>query len=260
MHTKNLVFFDLETTELVDAWICECAISINDGAVFSELIKPRKAISLKAMSINHIMPDMIENCPTFDKSESYNIIKSSIENIFVAHNAQFDIWVVWLHWLVIKKYICTKKIAEWLRDNEYRDFEDLSMQYLRYFYFHMMPEKRQWFDNSKINPHRWADDVLVLKKVFDCLCEDMLRVCKKIWLPNVEEISYDIVIEEMMDMSMRPHIMKKVRFGKYAWKEFAEVKKIDPQYLQWLYKSETQKQEIERSVDLVRTLEFYLWL
>jgi len=89
--------FDVETTGLSPAFghrICEVAcLRVSNGtelARFEALVDPGRRISAGAFHVNHITPEMLLGCPTFESIAAPVLVM--MENaVLVAHNAPFDL-------------------------------------------------------------------------------------------------------------------------------------------------------------------------
>lgn len=211
----ELVFLDTETTDLKEgSKVIQLAYQYW-GKIVNELINPEVPIWIWAMSIHHITDEEVADKPIFKKSLWVARLMTLAQNpdtIIVAHNAEFDIGMLKWEWVIIDKYICTKKLAETLREQDIINPESVSMQYLRY-YFKCKFEQR-------IDPHDALSDIIVLRAVFEKL------------LPY-----FNNDIEEMLKISMRPIILKKIWFGKHKWKTFEYLMKNEKQYLDRLKKN-----------------------
>ncbi|MCR3760292.1 3'-5' exonuclease [Clostridium felsineum] len=121
-HDKNnYIAFDLETTGLnpYSHEIIEiAAVKIKDGKIidtFQSLIKPRKKISSKITSINHITNDMVK-----DKNGIEDVLPQFINFIekypLIGHNVEFDYSFICSAYKELynkefrRKHICTMKL------------------------------------------------------------------------------------------------------------------------------------------------------
>jgi len=252
-----LIFLDTETTGLVDARLVQIAYRKigSDGTpsvIHKELFKPTKPIELEAMAVNHITNKMVEGLAPFEGSQMRTTLKAEIEqSVVVAHNAPFDIQVLAREGIEVKHYIDTRKCAMHLIDSD-----KYSLQYLRYFL---------GFEIEAV-AHDAAGDVMILEQLFWKLAS---LIDSKIGIPDDPKAHEKKLYAELVNMSQRPLILKKVTFGQYApggkkakadgthytWEELA---KIDSPYLHWLIGSEGVKAEEEQNKDLMFTLNHYL--
>lgn len=219
----RLIFLDTETTGLSkEDRLCQLAYAY-DNVVVNELFNPGRKIDIGAMSIHHITEDMIADKPDFKDSHHYTTLQELLndeKSIFVAHNAQFDLGMVEREGIVVPRHICTKKIAQYLNaDNP--DISRANLQYLRYYYKIDM----------EATAHDALGDILILREVFYKLVDTALAKSKS------KDASLDKIIERMMDISMKPQLMKKMPFGKYKGYEMTTVHKAEPTYLKWIIES-----------------------
>ena len=124
---------DTETTGLTpEDRLCQVAYKIEDKTV-SEYFKPEVPICVEAMATSHITNKMVRDKQAFKDSETYKeLAQLSLDenNIFVAHNAPFDIDMLAREGIEFKNFICTQRIARHL-DSEAK-VEKYNLQYLRY--------------------------------------------------------------------------------------------------------------------------------
>lgn len=216
-----LLFLDVETTgkEKEDR-LCQVAFKTPTSRAFCDLFKPPVPISLGAMSVNHITEKMVANEPIFLDSATFKTIESLFKNdyIMVAHNAAFDSSFLLKEGLMPKRTICTMKLAHKI-DTEGK-FEKYNLSYLRY-YFGIEIEA---------TAHDALGDVLVLEEVF-----------------NILEKSF--TIQEMLEISLQPIMLKRMPFGKYKGMKFEGI----PQdYLLWL------QRQVDLEENMRYTLEFHI--
>jgi len=232
----ELIFLDTETTgnDVTKDRLCQICYRTSKGTR-TEYFKPPVPVSVKAMSITHITNKMLADKEPFIGSKIYKDLEKLLSGgVLVAHNAKFDIAMLVAEGMSVPKFICTLRIARNLdTDNVIPEY---NLQYLRYY-----------LDLDVAGtPHDAESDVNVLEAVFNRQLE---KIMEKI--PNREK-----AIEEMMKISSKPVLFKKINFGKYKDKEIEEVLKTDRRYLEWLLSEKQKTPEIEE--DWVYTLEHYL--
>jgi len=236
----NPIYLDLETTELGStARIVQLAYKNKEtGDIVNELFKPPVPISFGAMAVHHVTEAMVADKPAFAGSEQKEKLTAVLkDNILVAHNAAFDMGVLKVEGVQTGGYIDTLRVAQHLIESESH-----KMQYLRY----------SLGLNVEAVAHDALGDILVLEKLF----EKLILITKKKFSLEKDESA----IEKMMNMTVAPVLMDKFAFGKYKGKSFEEVAATDRGYLEWLYKSETQKPETDQNTNLVHTLSYLLKL
>ena len=99
--------------------------------------------------------------------------------------------------------------------------------------------------DEPIQAHDAKGDVLVLEKLFD-------RLFAKVGVDK----EADAAVEEMIEISKQPVLMRRFSFGKYNGQLLEDVAKTDRGYLEWLYKQKQQSEADE--TDWLFTLEHYL--
>ena len=112
------IYLDTETTGTgPDDRLCQIAFKADDGPAICDLFNPGKPISIDAMAIHHITEKMVADKPTFKESDTYAKLQeliSDINNVIVAHNAQFDMKMLNMEGIFTQRVICTIKLARYL--------------------------------------------------------------------------------------------------------------------------------------------------
>lgn len=233
---NRLVFLDTETTgvdPLVDR-LFQVAYKFEDK-INSEYFKPPIPISVKSMSISHITNKMVENKKSFKGSKMFFDLEKILKgNILVAHNAMFDIDMLEKEGLKVGDYIDTLKVIRYL-DSE-NIIPEYGLQYLRYFFE---------FD-IEAEAHDAAGDVLVMEKLFMHLFNRMKK-----------DFHYDEkVIEEMINISKKPLLLRIFSYGKHKGRKIEEVLSYDRGYLEWLLEQKLNNESFDE--DLIFTLKHHL--
>ena len=242
---QKFLFFDTETTDVQSKDIIQLAFLTSDGKEFNEYFKPEQDISFGAMAVHHITPEFLEDKPMFKERMvqdttsmtlfSEITLKEHLNNlgkeyIWVAHNVEFDMEVLKKKGIEIPKYICTLKVARnMLEDENKRDLESYSLQYLRYYLGLYKKEK-----DTEILPHDAMGDVIVLKNLFDYLQHNSV-----------------LTAENMMTISKEPQYIRTLTFGKYAGYNLEDVVKTDREYLEWLMENAQDKKDLLYNIDRV---------
>lgn len=238
MSKFKLIFLDTETTgNQVNDRLCQICYKTEEK-IIDKLYKPPLPISIESMAVHHITEEMVADKPPFINSEEYKELVdlfSKEESVFVAHNAKFDLSMLQKEGLVPKKVIDTYRVARYLDpDNKISSY---ALQYLRYLL------------GIKVEAvaHDAKGDVLVLEKLFERLINKLMEK---------ENLSYDLAIEQMIDISARPVLFKYFKFGKYKNSSIEEIAKKDRGYLEWLL--EQKRLTPSEEEDMIYTLETYL--
>ncbi len=237
---NTLIFIDTETTgNDTDDKLIQIAYKTTDESPdVNELFSPGIPIKIGAMAVHHITEKMIESKPSFVGSAVYKDLESRFLNgeIFIAHNAKFDVAMIEKEGLKVGPVVDTLKVARHL-DAEGK-IESYALQYLRYLL---------GIEVDAI-AHDAFGDILVLEQLF-------WRLLKKIM--EKENISADTAIDQMIDISSQPALVKWFKFGKYKNDSIEEVAKKDIGYLDWLLK-EKRKANDPQDEDFIYTLEYWL--
>lgn len=216
----NLVYCDTETTGLEeeDALIQLCYLHDEWEGPKSEYFMSLQPIKIEAKMIHHITEKDLEGKDFFEGSTYWTELNELLKNnVFVAHNARFDMRMLRKEKVEIGRYIDTLRVSKHVLS----DISNFSLQYLRYYL--EVP--------GKFNAHDAKDDVLLLACVFEKLRDE------------VEEkynVSGDFCIDKMVELSQVPVKMNIVPFGKHKGKTFEKVNAEHKVYLKWL-KGERKK-------------------
>lgn len=219
----KLVFLDVETTGVAETdRLCQLAYSTNNGARVA-LFKPPVPMTVDAMSICHITNEMLEGAPAFAESDARNELQSLFDDdgILVAHNANFDLGFLLKEGMALpKRHICTMKVAH--HHDKKGELEKHNLQYLRYLYGLKFEQE--------INAHDAMGDVWVLEKLFD-------------WYKQ------HYTIEQMVEISSKPILLKKMPFGKYKGDWFKDIAKKDFDYLLWMRRAMDMDENMKYTVE-----------
>jgi DNA polymerase III epsilon subunit-like protein len=226
--SKPYLYFDTETTDLIERELVQLAFIDEGNLKFDMLFKPHTPISFKAMSIHNITPEMVADAPTFQdakvdkkwKNEKFtgesvsDYLKFlSNEYIWVAHNADFDLSVLSKIDIDIPEVICSYKVArKYLTTDDSQDLESYGLQFLRYYLGLYQNE------NSTHNTaHDALSDVYFLRDLFEYLTAEL-----------------KISPEEMIGISKDPVYMRSIPFGKYRGVSIKDLAHSDQGYLEWV--------------------------
>jgi len=235
----KLIFIDTETTgnEMLKDRLCEVCYQAADG-MHKSYFKPPIPVSIKSMSITNITNKMLEDKEAFKDSAMKKDLEARIADggILVAHNAKFDIAMLEAEGMVIPKNICTLRVARHLDPENL--IPEYNLSYLRYYLD---------LNVEDANAHEAEGDVKVLTALFKRLMDKMLKNS------NMTE---EMAIAEMIDVSSRPSLFRIFNFGKYKDMKIEEVVKTDRNYLQWLLNKKIE--EGNQDEDWIYTLEHFL--
>ncbi len=232
----KVVYLDTETTGidfLVDR-LTQVAYKFQ-GTIVSSYFKPEIPISVKSMSISHITNEMVKNSEPFFSSQMKKDLQNILdENILVAHNASFDVEMLYKEGISVKRFIDTLKIIRFLDlDNEIPEY---GLQYLRYYLDF----------NVKAVAHDAEGDVIVLEKLFEYLYKRM----------KDEGHSEENILNEMMEISEKPLLLRIFNYGKHKGKKIEEVLSYDKNYLEWMLEQKLNSDYFDE--DWIFTLKYHL--
>lgn len=232
----KLVFLDTETTgidPLVDR-LFQVAYK-HKNTLVSSYFKPPVPISVKSMSISHITNKMVSDKEEFGGSQfKEDLTRLLKDNILVAHNAAFDVDMLYKEGIRVERFIDTWKVIRYIdEDNKIPEY---GLQYLRYFLE---------FD-IEAPAHDAVGDVLVLEKLFGYLFGKMFETLQ----------DENLVIEEMVEISGKPLLLKIFNYGKHKGKRIEEVLSYDKNYLEWMLEQKLNNEYYDE--DWIYTLKYHL--
>lgn len=234
----KIIFLDVETTGTEDQdRLVQVAYQLrnisNDGKVnglvneVNDLFKPPLPISIDAMSICHITNDMVAEKTSFKDSDVRKELQDVFDSnsaVFVAHNADFDMKFIAREGMELpKRHICTLKVSH--HHDKKAELGKNSLQYLRYYY-------NLEFE-QQINPHDAMSDVLVLERLFEYYLQFY-------------------TIDEMVEISSKPILFKKMMFGKHKDEWFKDIARSDLDYLIWA------RRAMDLDENMKYTLEYWI--
>ena len=238
-HT--LIFIDTETTGTSsDDKLIQVAYRTTDDVDINELFKPDRSIEIGAMAIHHITEKMIAEKQAFAGSPTALDLQARFDRseVFIAHNAKFDVNMIEREGLKVGPVIDTLKIARHMDPNS--KIESYALQYLRYLL---------GIDIEASAHDAWGD-ILVLEQLF-------YRMLKKM----MEEKSFDQdqTVDEMIKISQQPMLYRTIPFGKYRGQKLEDIAKTDVGYIKWLLNQKEQDED-DPDEDWIYTLKHYLHL
>lgn len=236
---RTLVFLDVEATGVdIEDRLCQVAYRATDNGteVYAYYFKPPIAIKIQAMAIHHITEAMIADKPAFIDSPLFQDLKERLEDkdqVFVAHNAKYDAGMLLKEGIEVKTFVDTLKVAKYV----YPDMEAYNLQFLRYFFGFEI----------EATAHDARGDVMVLERLFYTMLQKLMED---------KNISQDTALEQMIEWTKTPMLVKSFAFGKYKNSSIEEVAQKDPGYLQWLLNEKEKSGDNDE--DWLFTLRHYL--
>ena len=225
------IYLDTETTgNGPDDRLCQIAFKPEGGPAVSGVFNPGRPISIDAMVVHHITEKMVQDKPSFKESDEYEKLQklvSDINNVIVAHNAQFDMQMLNMEGIYTQRAICTLKLARYLDKNGF--IPKYNLQYLRYFLGLEI----------EATAHDALGDILVLEALFS-----------RLHAKFQENDKLKDRVLEMINISSNPVLIPRMPFGKHMGKLFSEEPR---DYLEWLLGTELDE-------DMAYTVKTYLGL
>ena len=240
------VLFDTETTgnQEQDRIIQVGAMIVHSKEnieIFDELCSTTVPISLEAMEVHNITPDVIENQPPYAETAfSKKVVElNNKENYLIAHNIGFDLGMLEKegftnNYTLIDTVRCAKHL---LPDSPYH-----RLQYLRYALDLYKTEQAEAHKlGVTIKAHDAIGDVLVMK----LLLSKLVQLTQESF-PGMNPM------QKMAELTQTPVIMKTFKFGKYKGREIEEIANEDMGYVKWM------RNNLDLDEDMTFTLDHYL--
>ncbi len=240
------VLFDTETTGNQEAdRIIQIGTMVvhskEEVEVYDELCSTSVPISIEAMEVHNITPDIIENREPFKKTKAWKVISelNEKENYLIAHNISFDLGMLEKegftnHYTLIDTVRCAKHL---LPNSPYH-----RLQYLRYsLELYKTEDAEAKKLGITIKAHDAIGDVLVMK-----LLLSKLVALTQEHFPGVNPM------QKMAELTQTPVMMKTFKFGKYKDRDIEEVANEDMGYLKWM------RNNLDLDEDMQFTLDHYL--
>ena len=240
------VLFDTETTgnQEQDRIIQVGAMIVHSKdeiEVFDELCLAPVPISIEAMEVHNITPDLIADRGLYD--ETYFALRvqqlNQKENYLIAHNISFDLSMLEKegfqnHYTLIDTLRCAKHLLP--------DSPNHRLQYLRYaLEIYQIEQAEADKLGITIKAHDAIGDVLVMK----LLLSKLIRLTQ-------EKFTGVNPMQKLAELTQTPVMMKTFKFGKYKDREIAEVVNDYRGYITWM------KANLDLDEDMTFTLDYYL--
>ncbi len=240
------ILFDTETTGngdkdriiQVGAMVVK---SRHDVEVIDELCRTEVPISVEAMEVHGITPDVIEGKPLYAETTfAQRIGELNVpENYLIAHNIDFDLGMIEKEGFQnTMQLIDTVRCARHLLP----DLPAHRLQYLRYALGLYQDEAAEAAKlGVTVKAHDAIGDVLILKLLFSYLIQKVR-----------ETFPEDNPVEKMVELTRTPVMIRTFKFGKYKGESIEEIAAKDPGYLAWMRKN------LDLDEDMRHTLDAYL--
>ena len=231
--TRPVAFIDLETTgvNIVNDRIVELAIVklLTDGTrqVKRKLINPQMSIPKESCDIHGITDEMVKDAPAF--KEIANEIKQFIENCDLGgyNSNRFDIPLL---------------MEEFIRAEINIDLTDRKMVDVQHIFYQMEPRTltaayKFYCDKDLEGAHGAEADILATVEVLESQVEKYDKLGK-----SVDSILACIGEDKIVDYARRLVYNDKgeivFNFGKYKGMSVEKVLDKEPQYFDWMQRSE----------------------
>ena len=240
------VLFDTETTgnQELDRIIQVGAMIVHSKdeiEVFDELCMAPVPISIEAMEVHNITPELIADRGLYDETDFAQKVQqlNQKENYLIAHNIAFDLSMLEKegfenHYTLIDTLRCAKHLLP--------DSPNHRLQYLRYaLELYQVEEAEAQKLGITIKAHDAIGDVLVMK----LLLSKLVRLTQ-------EKFAGINPMQKLAELTQTPVMMKTFKFGKYKDREIAEVVNEDRGYITWM------RANLDLDEDMTFTLDYYL--
>ncbi len=240
------VLFDTETTgnQEHDRIIQVGAMIVHSKEkieVLDELCQAPVPISIEAMEVHNITPEVIADKGLYDETDFALKLQqlNQKENYLIAHNIAFDLAMLEKegfqnHYTLIDTLRCAKHLLP--------DSPNHRLQYLRYaLELYQIEEAEAQKLGITIKAHDAIGDVLVMK----LLLSKLVRLTQ-------EKFAGINPMQKLAELTQTPVMMKTFKFGKYKDREIAEVVHEDRGYITWM------RANLDLDEDMTFTLDYYL--
>jgi len=240
------VLFDTETTgnQEQDRIIQVGAMIVHSKdeiEVLDELCQAPVPISIEAMEVHNITPEIIADKGVYDETDfAFKLLQlNQKENYLIAHNIAFDLEMLEKegfenHYTLIDTLRCAKHLLP--------ESPNHRLQYLRYaLELYKIEDAEAQKLGITIKAHDAIGDVLVMK----------LLLSKLVRLTQEKFAGVNPMIK-LAELTQTPVMMKTFKFGKYKDREIAEVVNEDRGYLTWM------RANLDLDEDMTFTLDHYL--
>ena len=240
------ILFDTETTgnQEHDRIIQIGAMIVHSRdeiEVFDELCMAPVPISIEAMEVHNITPELIADKGLYDETDfAIKLLRyNQEENFLIAHNIAFDLAMLEKegfqnNYTLIDTLRCAKHL--------FPESPNHRLQYLCYaLELYQIEQKEAQNLGITIKAHDAIGDVLVMK----LLLSKLLRLSQENF-PDVNPM------QKLVELTQTPVMIRRFKFGKYKDREIAEIINEDRGYIQWM------RGNLELDEDMKFTLDYYL--
>jgi len=198
-------------------------------------------ISIEAMEVHNITPEMIENKCLYNETKFADKINefNKPQNYLIAHNISFDLNMLEKEgfenkYTLIDTLRCARHLLE---QSPYH-----RLQYLRYSLGLYKDEKAEASKLAiNIKAHDAIGDVLIMKLLLSYLVKEVQK--KYIGINPMVKLA---------ELTKKPILIKTFSFGKYKDKNISDIIKENPNYIKWMQKN------MDLDEDMIYSLNYYL--
>jgi len=240
------ILFDTETTgnQEHDRIIQIGAMIVHSKdeiEVFDELCMAPVPISIEAMEVHNITPELIADKGLYDETDfAQKLLQyNKEENYLIAHNIAFDLAMLEKegfenNYTLIDTLRCAKHLLPQSPNHR--------LQYLRYaLELYQIEQKEAQTLGITIKAHDAIGDVLVMK----LLLSRLIRLTQ-------ENFPGENPMQKLVELTQTPVMILTFKFGKYKDREISEIANEDRGYIQWM------RANLELDQDMQYTLDYYL--
>lgn len=240
------VLFDTETTgnQEQDRIIQVGAMIVHgkdEIEIFNELCLAPVPISIEAMEVHNITPDLVAEKGLYDETDfALKILElNQKENYLIAHNISFDLAMLEKegfknNYTLIDTLRCAKHLLP--------ESPSHRLQYLRYALgLYQIEQAEAENIGITIKAHDAIGDVLVMK----LLLSKLVRLTQ-------EKYAGVNPMQKLAELTQTPVMIKTFKFGKYKDREIAEIVNEDKGYIKWM------RSNLDLDEDMTFTLDYYL--
>lgn len=232
----KIIVLDTETTGMLEKdRICQLSyLVLNEDfeieEVHNDLCMPPLPISYEAMAIHHITPEMLEGEPSCVQTKAYKRLLelNSPANLMVIQNATFDLGMLAKEGFALQmNLIDTFRV---LRAYYLQDGTSFSLQYKRYQWgLYKEEEGVAKKLGITIKAHDALGDVIVLKHLFERLCEEHS-------------------MPKMILLCSEPIVLSHIPYGKNKGKKFVDIARTDRQDLHYMLNANGLDADVKASI------------
>ena len=232
----KIIVLDTETTGMLEKdRICQLSyLVLNEDfeieEVHNDLCMPPLPISYEAMAIHHITPEMLEGEPSCVQTKAYKRLLelNSPANLMVIQNAAFDLGMLAKEGFALQmNLIDTFRI---LRAYYPLDGTSFSLQYKRYQWgLYKEEDGLAKKLGITIKAHDALGDVIVLKHLFERLCEEHS-------------------MPKMILLCSEPIVLSHIPYGKNKGKKFVDIARTDRQDLHYMLNANGLDADVKASI------------